>query len=346
MIPERIQAIFVFIDFLHSKKQEYTEKYIPLCNELSELGDKRSQLQRRENYKDKLQYDTVQAEISEKFIPITEEIYKPVVNKMLELGIWSGDGEMSSIWNNNFPAIAEFKENFEAEDVPQVISYKKKYLDFRNETNSNFLSLQMVFSSLDEVLKPLFDFFKDTDENEFDLFEAKTIEVNSLEKAVKGMIENKGKNVKFSIPDSGFTSKATSTPAPLPSTNIQNIYNMGDTFNVGNITGNSGNINIGKDIKISDSFNDRKETADKITELIELIRQENNYSDEQKQSLVSNFDNVKEEVLKDQPDKSRIHKWLSNTKEILENLVFVHHVVKAVNWVYYNLNFVISQLMG
>lgn len=346
MIPERIQAIFDFIDYLDSKKQEYLEKYIPLCNELSDLGNKRGQLQPRENYRDKLQHRTVQAEISEKFSPITEEIYNPVVNKMLELGIWSGDGEMSSIWNNNFPAIADFKENFEAEDIPRVMSYKKKYLDFRNETNSNFLSLQMVFSTLDEVLKSLFDFFKDTDENEFDKFEAKTIEVDSLEEAVKGMIENKGKNVKFSILHSGFTSKASSTPAPLPSTNIQNIYNMGDTFNVGNITGNSGEIIIGKDIKISDSFNDRKETADKITELIELIGQENNYSDEQKQSLVSNFENVKEEVLKEQPDKSRIHKWLSNTKEMLENLVFVHHVVKAVNWVYNNLNFVVSHLKG
>lgn len=341
MIPERIQAIFDFIDFLDSKKQDYLEKYIPLCNELSDLGDKRSQLQHRKNYKDKLQYDMIQAEISEKFIPITEEIYNPVVKKMLDLGIWSGDDAMSSIWNNNFPAISDFMENFESGDIPHVMSYKKKYLEFRNETNSNFLSLQMVFSSLDEVLKPLFDFFKDTGENEFDKFEAKTIEVNSLEEAVKGLIKNKRKNVKFSIPNEAFLPKPSNTSLQSHSTNIKNIFNVGDNISIGDITGNSGNITIGKSIKISDSFNDRKETADKITDLIELIRQENNYSDEQKQSLVSSFENVKEEVLKDQPDKSRIHKWLSNTKEILENLVFVHHVVKAVNWVYNNLNFVV-----
>lgn len=346
MIPEKIQAIFDFIDYLDSKKEEDLEQYIPLCNELSELDDKRGKLQPRKNYKDKLQHRTVQAEISEKFNPITEEIYKPVVNKMLELGIWSGDGAMASIWNNNFPAISDFMENFVSEDVPMVMNYKKKYLDFRNETNSNFLSLQMVFSSLDEVLKELFDFFKDTDENEFDLFETKTVEVSSIEEVVKGMIENKGKNVKYSLPQDSFLPKTNSIPPPLSSRNIQNIYNMGDTFNVGNITGNSGEIIIGKDIEISDSLNDKKETADKITELIELICQEKDYTDDQKQSLVSNFENVKEEVLKEQPDKSRIHKWLSNTKEILENVVFVHHVVKAVNWVYYNLNFLISQLKG
>lgn len=346
MIPQKIQAIFDFIDYLDSKKKEYLEKFIPLCNELSELGDKRSQLQRSKNYRDKLQYDKVQAEISEKFTPITEEIYKPVVNKMLELGIWSGDDALASIWNNNFPAIADFMEDFESEDIPQILGYKKKYLDFRNETNSNFLSLGMVFSSLDEVLKELFDFFKDTDENEFDLFETKTVEVESIEEAVKGMIENKGKNVKYSLPQDSLLPKTIPTPSPLSSTNIQNIFNMGDSINVGNITGNSGEIIIGKDIKISDSFADKKETADKITELIELIRQENSYSDEQKQSLVSNFENVKEEVLKEHPDRSRIHKWLSNTKENLENLVFVHHVVKAINWVYNNLNFVVNQLKG
>lgn len=344
MIPEKIQAIFDFIDYLDSKKEEYLEKYIPLCSELSELDDKRGQLQTRKNYKDKLQYRTVQAEISEKFNPITEEIYKPVVNKMLEVGIWSGDGAMASIWNNNFPAISDFMENFVSEDVPMVMNYKKKYLDFRNETNSNFLSLQMVFSSLDEVLKELFDFFKDTDENEFDLFETKTVEVGSIEEVVKGMSDNKGKNVKYSLAQDSFLPKTNSTHAPLSSTNIQNIYNMGDIFKVGNITGNSGEIIIGKDIKISDSFNDRKATADKITELIELIRQEKNYSDDQKESLTSNFVSVKEELLKEQPDKSQIHKWLSKTKENLENVVFVHHVVKAANWIYNNLNFIVSQL--
>ena len=119
---------------------------------------------------------------------------------------------------------------------------------------------------------------------------------------------------------------------------------MGDNINVGDITGNSGNITIGKDIQITDSFNDRKETVDKITELIELIRQEKDINDEQKESLVSNFAKVKEEILEEQPVKSRIHRWLSNTKDILENLVLAHHVTKAVSWVYNNLNFVVNQL--
>lgn len=338
MIPERIQAIFDFIDFLDANKQEYMETYIPLCEEISELGNKRSQLKPDKNYKDKLEYEIVQTTISEKFQPITENIYKPVASKLMELGIWTGDDTHASIWNNNFPAIADFKTKFAAEDVPLVISYKNKYLDFRKKTNSNFLSLQMILADLDEVFKALFDFFKDTEENEFNSFEAKTIEVNSIEDAVRAMIENKGRNVKYSIPHERVFSEPNTQPSQSPSTTINNHFNMGDNINVGDITGNSGNITIGKDIRISESFNDRKESSDKISELIGLIRQEN-ISEEQMQSLVSNFEKVKEELLKEQPVKERIYRWLSNTKKALENLVLTHDVTQAIQWLYSTLNF-------
>ena len=121
---------------------------------------------------------------------------------------------------------------------------------------------------------------------------------------------------------------------------------MGDKIVVGDITNNSGQIIIGKDIKISNSMNDRKEIADKIEELIQLIRQEPNIEDQQRQSLVTNFDKVKEEISEENPDKSKIFKWLANTKGVLENLVLTHHVTEAVHWVYENLNFVIHHIRG
>jgi FtsZ-binding cell division protein ZapB len=91
MIPQKIQALFDFIDFLDANKKEYIEKYIPLCNELSELDKQRSKLKPNENYKDKQSYECIQKEIKEKFEPITDNIYKPVTNKLRELGIWSRD---------------------------------------------------------------------------------------------------------------------------------------------------------------------------------------------------------------------------------------------------------------
>ncbi len=344
MIPEKILALFEFIDYLDRNKTEYIEKYIPMCNELENLNEQRNKLKPNNNYIDKQKYDTIQNEISEKFSPILSNIYTLVSEKLKELGIWNGDNTYSSIWNTNISAISDFKTSFTPEDVAQVMTYKKKYLTFRTETNNNFLCLQLMFHELDEVLKALFDFFKDTTENEFDNFEAKTIEVESIEEAVKGFVENKGKNVKFSIPSKNFFNGKEETQVQKYSTNIKNEIFMGYKIEVGDITNNSGHIIIGKDIKISDSLNGKKETADKIEELIKLIRQEPDIGDEQRQSLITNFDKVKEEVLEETPDKSKIIKWLSNTKGVLEDLVLSHHVIEAVHWVYDNLNFAIRHI--
>ena len=126
---------------------------------------------------------------------------------------------------------------------------------------------------------------------------------------------------------------------------IQEII-VGTKIQVGDINNNSGQIFIGQNIKISESFNDRKESADKIGELIKLLRQESNIGEDEKQSLITNFDKVKEEVLEEKPDKSKIFRWLSNTKGLLEKLVLSHHVTEAIHWVYENLNFVVQHIGG
>lgn len=341
MIPQKIQALFDFIDYLDGNKAEYIQKYIPLCDELNTLDTQRSALKPKNNYIDKQKYDNIQKEISEKFKPITQNIYIPVLNKLRELEIWDGDDVFTSIWNKNASAIHDFKEHFTSEDADEVKLYKQKYLSFRRETNSNFLCLQFVFSNLDEILKQLFDFFKDTNENKFESFETKTIEVNNIGDAVKGFKETKGKNVRFSIPqESLFDYQNVKQYLPQLS-NIKNEIIMGHKIQVGDISNNSGQIVIGNDIKISDSLNGKNETADKITELINLIKQEINIGEAQKQSLITNFDKVREEVLEEKPDKSKIFKWLSATKGLLENFVLTHHVTEAVHWVYNNLNFLI-----
>ena len=258
MIPEKIQTLFDFIDFLDKNKAIYIEKYIPLCNELIDLEEQRHNLKPNENYKDKHSYDEIQKQIKEKFETITENIYKPITSKLKELGIWLGDEVYKSIWNNNFSEISDFKRNFLKEDTQIVFQYKQKYLSFRTETNNDFLCLSFVFSNLDEILKELFDFFKDTKENEFDYFETKTIEVGGFSEIAKNLKENKGKNAKYSIPNEDvFGQKQT-----MPSTKIAemknefNIFNMGDKIKVGDISNNSGQITFGKNNEIEVNSND------------------------------------------------------------------------------------------
>lgn len=340
MIPEKIQALFNFIDYLDVRKMELIHNYTPLCVELNNLDDKRSKLKPKSNYIDKQEYDVIQKEISEKFQPITQNIYNPVLDKLKAQKIWSGDEVFTSIWNNNISAICDFKENFESEDVPTIIAYKQKYLSFRKETNSNFLCLQFVFSNLDEIFRELFDFFKNTAENEFESFETKTVEVDNIEDAVKGFMENKGKNVRFSIPQANPFVYPNIDKKPTRQLNIQNEIIMGDKIQVGDLTNNSGQIIIGKDIKVSDSINGRNETTHKISELIDILRQQQDIDSNQKQSLITNFDKVKEELCEEHPSTPKIFKWLSNTKEVLEKLVLTHEITQAVDWLYKNLNFI------
>lgn len=255
MIPPKIQALFDFIDYLDKNKKEYIEKYIPLCNELNKLDIQRQNLKPRNNYKDKQEYDKIKSIIDEKFEPITTNIHEPILNTLRKLEIWAGDNAYASIWNNNISAISEFTRSFESEDILQVLRYKQMYLSFRAETNTGFLGLSVLFNDLDEILKELFDFFKDTDENEFESFEAKTIEVNSLEDVLKSFKDRNLENVKFSLPYETLHNSPKEKQLHNTSTNIKNEIIMGDKIQVGEISENSGQITIGKGIKNKENNN-------------------------------------------------------------------------------------------
>lgn len=246
MIPQKIQALFKFIDYLDMNKAEYIEKYIPLCAELLSLDQQRSELNPNKNYIDKQKYEEIQAQITNKFQPIKQNIYIPILNKLKELEIWSGDDALTSIWNGNNSAISDFKKNFALEDIPEVISYKQKYLAFRKETNSNFLSLQFVFSNLDEILKELFDFFKNTNENEFDSFETKSIEAKNIQDAVTGLIKNRGKNVKISLLMEALSDNQAEKKLSTTNINLIKEIVMGDKIQSGDISNNTGSVSVGK----------------------------------------------------------------------------------------------------
>lgn len=204
MIPTKIQSLFDFIAFLDSNKKEYIDNYIPICNELKSLNNKKRLLNPYKDYNDKQQYDNLQDEIKKMFSQIALNVHEPILTKLRELEIWSGDDTYSSIWNNNISLISDFNRNFLSEDVEVVKHYKQIYLCFRIETNNDFLGLSFVFKDLDEILKVLFDFFKDTDYNEFDSFETQTMNANNLIEAVEHLIKNKGENIRISIPNDIF----------------------------------------------------------------------------------------------------------------------------------------------
>lgn len=59
------------------------------------------------------------------------------------------------------------------------------------QTHKTFLSLQIFFNDLDVIAKNLFDYFKDTQQNEFEAFETKAIPVNSIAETIQGFKKGK-----------------------------------------------------------------------------------------------------------------------------------------------------------
>lgn len=159
MVPAEIQKLFKFIEYLNGRKAELIQ-YIPLCDELTKLNAERFRLNPQSNYQDKFREDEIEAEIEDKIKPITNYIQNPIRDKINELEIWSGSFSDFSLWNKYYGTICQFKSDFAREDVEQVIKHKKMYLDFRTETNSDFVVLHSIIRGFDEILKQLFDFFK------------------------------------------------------------------------------------------------------------------------------------------------------------------------------------------
>lgn len=230
MIPTEIQKLFNFIEYLDGRKAEFM-RYIPLCDEFIKLNAERFRLNPQSNYRDKFRENEIEAEIREKIQPITNYIQNPIRDKLIELEIWSGSFADFSLWNKYYGAISNFKNDFGREDVEQVLKYKKMYLDFRTETNTDFVILHSIFRAFDQILKELFDFFKDTENDEFKVFENK-INVTSLKEALEYALSS-GKPASFTIPNEAILPQKNQSKLE-DRVNIYNISNNIDKFSLKN----------------------------------------------------------------------------------------------------------------
>jgi len=121
-------------------------------------------------------------------------------------------------------------------------------------------------------------------------------------------------------------------PKLLQAHNSNHIAQADNAF----IEDNSNNADYST-LTISNSFNKKKEQVDKIAELIKLLRQDENINEDDRQTVITNFDKIREEIQEEEnPSKQKIYKWLLNAKAVLETVVLAHHTTEAVKWVYEN----------
>lgn len=178
MITDRIKALFNFIEFLNSNIENF-KQYDILINELNSLDDERNKLNPDNNFVDKIKYDEIQSEFKTKFKIIDDKIIQKLKDKSNEFNICDWN-KTETLWNYNILEINELKVNFNENDISEILLHKNKYIEFRTKTKHTYFNY-LFFKDLDRILKVIFDFFKDNNKNEFEAFEIKTIEVNSIQ---------------------------------------------------------------------------------------------------------------------------------------------------------------------
>lgn len=183
-ITPKIKALFQFIDFLYSNVDNF-KQFDEVINDLNSLGNQRSKLNPQKNYKDKLEHEKIQTSISDKFRIIEENIIKPLELKTNELKICDWN-KTETLWNWNISDIALLKENFNSDDLSEIFDYKNRYLQFRFQTNNDYFQ-NHFFHDLDQILKELFDYFKDNNTNEFEKFETPVFNTKSITEVTESL---------------------------------------------------------------------------------------------------------------------------------------------------------------
>ena len=95
---------------------------------------------------------------------------------------------------------------------------------------------------------------------------------------------------------------------------------------------------INSSIRIADSFKSRENQINEIKVLIELTKNDSK-GIENKEVVIKNLSKIKDELEDEEmPDKSRIEKWLKNTRQCFENSNFTSETTKYGNKVFESFN--------
>lgn len=210
MITPKIKALFQFIEYLHSNIENFNQ-YNDLIKELELLDEERQKVRSKNTFKDKLKYDEVQAEIETKFKILQGNTANLIKAKAKELNVCNFDNEPNYSFNGIETDIRQLKENFSKNDLPVIFKHKQQYIEYRTKTHKTFLSLELFVYKLDEITKSLFDYFKETEQNEFEAFETKAIPVNSIVEAIQGF--KKGQT-KFTLSNNFLLNTSTIQQQP------------------------------------------------------------------------------------------------------------------------------------
>lgn len=176
MITPKIKDLFQFIDFLHSNIEIF-KNYIPVVEHVLSINKEMSALKPDDNFEDRIKHKQLNEFQNSELDKVYKNVTKSIIGKAIELDICSSNQRNQFNWG--FSEIRELKEKATAKDLTLINSKKEKYLEFKKNVNSDFLSLESFLSRLQEYLKDLFVFFDNNSKSEFEAFDKKSIVLNN-----------------------------------------------------------------------------------------------------------------------------------------------------------------------
>lgn len=173
MITKRVADLFQFIEFLHSNTETF-KAYDVVMGEMDALENEQRKLNPKKNYKDKIRYDAINAEVAAKINAIDRGVVQPIRAEVKKYNIYNletpGGARLEEDIVSDLLALKKNVNVNNVNDVPQILDSIKKYIEFRTKTNDAYFQ-SFFFSSLDETLQDLFVFFEGGTGSEFKAFE-------------------------------------------------------------------------------------------------------------------------------------------------------------------------------
>lgn len=187
METSNLNNIFQFIDFLHSKINDFNnlnDKFV----ELNNLKNEQYKSGNRKTQKEIITFNELQKQIENIGLPLQQQTIDIVKQKAIELQICDFENFPNYNYYNNSLNIAilldTYKENGSIDnlnDTEIIKQYLLKYSKFKLEQYSNnWLFLEYFFKDLNETLQPLFEcFLPDIDISVFNTKPLFTISLNN-----------------------------------------------------------------------------------------------------------------------------------------------------------------------
>ena len=231
MISEKIKAVFEFVDFLHSNTKVFKE-YVPIVDECWNISDEMARVNPHNSFQERKKYNELNQVKNQKFNLVKTNVIDVIKSKARNLNICQ-ETNSGLEFNWGYSEIHELKEQATDNDAQTIIEHKNHYLEFRNETNSYFLSFQYFFFGLDRYLKEIFVYFDKNAESDFVRLEPKGIssepalskdELENISKSLSPVIFFEVRNIENKKYD---TEIETNRPTSL---NLENWNNLKNEF--------------------------------------------------------------------------------------------------------------------